>query len=196
MPALDPRAKLVAVATPLFAAKGYHAVTVREIARLGGVNLSMISYYFQGKEGLYRAVLEEQFAVLHKVAKIADVEAAGPIEKFEQYVRGAIARYRENPYLLSFYTGELTNPTPCFETIVKPAIKQVILMLQSFFSDGAAGGEFRELHPTATAITLAGMINFYFLLEPVTRELIPDWQERDEELTRHIMEIFQKGVVA
>lgn len=46
-------------AVSLFAIKGLDGVTVREIAELAKVNLSLISYYFGGKEGLYRSCIEE-----------------------------------------------------------------------------------------------------------------------------------------
>lgn len=191
----DCRTNLMRAALPLFAAKGLNGVSVREVAREAGVNLSMISYYFGGKEGLYAAVLTEQFAILHKVEEIDQLEI-DPLEKFELYVRAIVARYRENPYLLKFYASELTNPTACFEAIVRPAIKGAIQVLLETFSEGFSHEQFREgLHPTDTILALAGMINFYFLLEPAIGDLIDHSPERDEELIRHIMDVFRKGIL-
>jgi TetR/AcrR family transcriptional regulator len=191
----DCRGALIAATTPLFAAKGFNGVSVRELAKAAGVNISMISYYFGGKEGLYAAVLNEQFATLKRVVEIKSM-AADPIRKFELYVRATVTRYRKNPYLLRFYTSELTNPTPCFETIVKPAIKSVVQILIETFSEGLSHEKFREgLDPTDTVLALAGMINFYFLLEPATHELVDHSAGRDEELIRHIMDIFTRGIL-
>ena len=191
----DCRATLIAAAAPLFAEKGYNGVSVRELAKSAGFNLSMISYYFGGKEGLYAAVLNEQFATLKRVAEIKHMET-DPLKRFELYVRATVARYRKNPYLLRFYTSELTNPTPCFETIVKPAIKGVVQILLETFSEGLSHEQFRKgLDPTDTVLALAGMINFYFLLEPATAELVDHAPERDEELIRHIMDIFSRGIL-
>lgn len=191
----DSRTRLIKVATPLFAEKGFKGVNLREIAGVAGINVSMISYYFGGKEGLYGAVLNEQFASLQRVSDIAQLDVE-PVRKFELYVRETVARYRQNPYLLRFYTSELTNPTPCFATIVKPAIQGVVQNLQKFFAEGLSHHQFRDgLDPTDTAIALAGMINFYFVLEPATAELVDHSPERDEELTGHIMDIFTKGVL-
>jgi TetR/AcrR family transcriptional regulator len=191
----DCRDNLIAVATPLFAMKGLNGVSVREVARAAGVNLAMISYYFDGKEGLYAAVLTEQFAIPGKLDEIEQMET-NAVKKFELYVRATVSRYRKNPYLLRFYTSELTNPTASFETIIKPAIKRVVKMLLTTFSNGLSHEEFREgLNPADTALALAGMINFYFLLEPATSELVDHSPERDEELIRHIMDIFSRGVL-
>jgi TetR/AcrR family transcriptional regulator len=192
----DCRVKLIEVATPLFAEKGFNGVSVREVARAAGVNLSMISYYFGGKEGLYGEVLNEQFATLKGVDLLLETDA-DPVRKFEFYVRATVARYRKNPYLLRFYTSELTNPTPCFETIVKPAIKRVVQILIDTFTEGLSHERFRKgLDPVDTVLALAGMINFYFLLEPATAELVDHAQERDEQLIRNMMDIFTLGILA
>jgi TetR/AcrR family transcriptional regulator len=189
------RDNLITAAIPLFAAKGLNGVSVREVASAAGVNLSMISYYFGGKEGLYAAVLTAQFAVLGKLEEIEQMEI-DTLLKFELYVRATVSRYRKNPYLIRFYTSELTNPTACFETIIKPAIKRVVQMLLDTFADGLSHKKFRDgLNPADTVLALAGMINFYFLLEPATAELVDHAPERDEELIRHIMDIFTRGVL-
>ncbi len=191
----DCRENIITAAIPLFAAKGLNGVSVRELAGAADVNLSMISYYFGGKEGLYSAVLTEQFAVLGKLEEIEQMEI-DTLQKFELYVRATVSRYRKNPYLLRFYTSELTNPTACFETIVKPAIKKVVQMLLDTFTNGLSHEKFRDnLDPADTVIALAGMINFYFLLEPATAELVDHSPDRDEKLIRHIMDIFTRGVL-
>ena len=191
----DCRANIISATTPLFAEKGLNGVGVRELTTAAGVNISMISYYFGGKNGLYAAVLNEQFATLKAIAELKVMDA-DPMEKFELYVRATVARYRENPYLLRLYTSELTNPTPCFETIVKPAIRGVVQTLLDTFSEGLSHERFRQgLNPTDTVLALAGMINFYFLLEPVTGEMVDHAPEHDEDLIRRIMDIFGRGIL-
>jgi AcrR family transcriptional regulator len=57
-PEADTREKLLRAATALFAEKGFDGATVKEIAEQAGVNISLISYHFNGKEGVFRACLE------------------------------------------------------------------------------------------------------------------------------------------
>lgn len=51
------RAKLCEVGLKLFAEKGFDGVSTRDLAKAAGVNISLISYYFGGKEGLYKQVI-------------------------------------------------------------------------------------------------------------------------------------------
>lgn len=53
------KADILKHARTLFAKKGYEAVSVREIAKESGQNISMISYYFGSKEGLYKQILSD-----------------------------------------------------------------------------------------------------------------------------------------
>jgi AcrR family transcriptional regulator len=49
----DPKTRLLHTAGEIFAEKGYHAATVREICQKAEVNIASVSYYFGDKEGLY-----------------------------------------------------------------------------------------------------------------------------------------------
>ncbi len=64
--------KITRIASSLFYQKGFQGTSVRDIAKEADVNLSAISYYFKGKQGLlehtvtsyfedYLAVLEAAF---------------------------------------------------------------------------------------------------------------------------------------
>jgi len=53
------RERLLEAATKLFAANGLEGTSTRDIAKAAEVNISLISYYFGGKEGLYKAVIFE-----------------------------------------------------------------------------------------------------------------------------------------
>jgi AcrR family transcriptional regulator len=55
----DARQDLLQAGKVLFARNGLGGTTVRDLASEAGVNLSMVSYHFGGKEGLYRACIEE-----------------------------------------------------------------------------------------------------------------------------------------
>ncbi|MEA2626556.1 MAG: TetR/AcrR family transcriptional regulator, regulator of cefoperazone and chloramphenicol [Candidatus Binatota bacterium] len=56
------RDRLLAAASELFAAKGFHATTVREIADRARVNLASGHYHYGSKRALYLEVLRAQFA--------------------------------------------------------------------------------------------------------------------------------------
>lgn len=58
------RARLVKAALDCFLADEYHRVTTRRIAEKAGANVSMIRYYFGGKEGLFEEMIRETLSPL------------------------------------------------------------------------------------------------------------------------------------
>lgn len=71
--AAERKASILAVAKVLFADKGYHGVSVDEIAKRLGVSPAVLYQHFDSKEALYEAVLDEIS------------------EKRESYVKAALA---------------------------------------------------------------------------------------------------------
>jgi len=72
------RERILDAAEELFADKGLHGVSTREITRQAGANLSSINYYFGGKQGLILAVLTRRLAPLgqKRLTALSQVEAS------------------------------------------------------------------------------------------------------------------------
>lgn len=190
----DYRTSLISTATRLFAESGLNGVSVRELSAEAGVSISMISYYFGGKDGLYSSVLQEQFACFEYMQTIKEKNAE-PLDKIEEYIRWSIQRNRDYPFLLRYYTSELTNPTRYFNAIVQPALEKALHILIEIIKEGIDSKRFREeLNPEDTALAMAGMVNYYFLSTLATQGFVNHSPERDEELIRHYMDIFTKGL--
>jgi AcrR family transcriptional regulator len=54
----ETRMRILRTALQVFAAEGYDGASTRLLAHRAGVNLPALQYYFGGKEGLYRAVID------------------------------------------------------------------------------------------------------------------------------------------
>lgn len=73
--AQDPEARrrILQAAETRFAEQEYSSTSVRAIAQAAGVTVPVIYYYFDSKEGLYRAVIEAGFAQLADLLEKASV---------------------------------------------------------------------------------------------------------------------------
>ena len=54
----ETRARIISAAMHLFGEKGYEAASTRDIAAAAGVNAPALQYYFDNKEGVFRACIE------------------------------------------------------------------------------------------------------------------------------------------
>jgi AcrR family transcriptional regulator len=108
----EPRQRILKAAVSLFAKKGFAGVGVREIARVAGVNIAMISYYYEGKVGVLKSIIEEYFTRFH--LSIAGMDFAS--QSREDNVRELIGRMidfvRENTELAMVMYNELPLDIP------------------------------------------------------------------------------------
>ncbi|MDR3564327.1 MAG: TetR family transcriptional regulator [Negativicutes bacterium] len=191
----DAQAKLIAAATPLFAQKGFTAVTIRELAEAAEVNVAAISYYFGGKEALYQAVLEGQIIPLSQVLRLTEGSLPlPPEERLAVYAKNIASIHRQRPYFVRIMLSELTNPTNCLEIVVR-YIEPVYQFLYAALQDGVRDGHFKpDLDIGHAVLSLVGILNFYFIGQPVARKFLPMSEHSDIAYTEQAFAIFLNGV--
>src|SRR5437867_7995899 len=80
------RAAILKAAVREFAQEGVAGARTDAIARAAGVNKALLYYYFEGKEGLYRAVLDQVFGGVRAAIHTALSQKLSPREKLVSYV--------------------------------------------------------------------------------------------------------------
>lgn len=58
--------RILDAAEQLFAKRGFHGVSVRDITQTAGVDVALVSYHFGGKRALFTAVFERRAEVLNR----------------------------------------------------------------------------------------------------------------------------------
>jgi TetR/AcrR family transcriptional regulator len=191
----DTADKIIDTAIPLFAKKGFVAVTIREVADAAQINSSAISYYFKGKEGLYQAVLEKIFLPVAKLLQTVETtNRMRPIERLTIYAHNISTIHHERPSLARFVHSELANPTSCGETIIKKYISQLYQFVYLSLREGVDIGEFApDLNLSHAAVSLAGIMNFYFLITPLVEDILMT-EQSGEEYTTQALRIYLDGI--
>lgn len=117
------------VAGPLFARKGFEGATVREIVEAAGVNIAAVNYYFQGKQGLYNAVLTEAYAKLLAATRVeqASDDSLVPVDAdrarvhLTNFIAGMVERALSNQqphWLFAIMMREMVAPTQALDQMV------------------------------------------------------------------------------
>ncbi|MFC2130140.1 TetR/AcrR family transcriptional regulator [Bacteroidota bacterium] len=63
----EAKQRILDASIKLFGQRGFSAVGVREIAKEANVNISMISYYYEGKVGILKEIIILYFATMGKI---------------------------------------------------------------------------------------------------------------------------------
>lgn len=128
----EPKQRIIEAATELFAQKGYAAVGVREIAREADVNISMISYYFGGKVGLLKSIIERFFLAFKDTFLQAFNPETGFEENNKKLGRAIVELFRTNTSLTKIGLIELPNEVPEITAFKTAKIMEMFTWLGSF----------------------------------------------------------------
>ena len=93
----DTPERLIRAGIVLFAKHGYDGTSVKQIAEHAGVNVSLVSYHFNGKEGLYRACFEH----------FGREKLMGPVRILQQVSSKEELRIRLNLFLEEFWSTNI-----------------------------------------------------------------------------------------
>ncbi|MBP2630205.1 MAG: yttP 3 [Firmicutes bacterium] len=191
----DSRTKLIEAAIPLFGAKGLAGVSIRELAEVANVNSALISYHFGGKDGLYLGALEALFSPATTLLDAFENLEAVPPERIMYYAKAVLAAHKKNPYLMRFVHNEMTNPTFALKIVVEKYISRIYQFVYQAFADGVQEGYFNaDLDPTYATISLAGIMNFYFIMRPITKEFLAVNIDHDDKYVNQAVNIYLNGV--
>lgn len=91
-----PKGRILETAIALFAKRGYDAVGVREIAEKADVNISMISYYFNGKIGILTAIFDKFHNQYHETIVDAIDDNQSPEDCIQSIIYNIIDFVKDN----------------------------------------------------------------------------------------------------
>jgi AcrR family transcriptional regulator len=127
----NPRERIYKTAVTLFSRYGYAAVGVRDIVMKANVNISMISYYYGGKIGILREIIERFFdGYIRRVASIdAASQPAGDI--IQAIFRNIVAYIRVNTREAIIVFGELPHDVPEIIEMKRNKIRQLVNIMKA-----------------------------------------------------------------
>jgi AcrR family transcriptional regulator len=150
-PRPDRRQAILLAAEKLFAQRGYHAVTIRQIAIEAGVPLALVGYYFGQKHELFEAIFDHWSPTIdERLSGLqAAVGAGGPdllrriVDAFVQPVLRMRASAEGEFYAL-LVARELSYASPEADRVLRrhfdPLAHAYILALQSALPHAGVGG--------------------------------------------------------
>lgn len=191
------RMKILEAATRLFADKGFAAVSIRDVTDAAVVNVSAISYYFSGKEGLYQAVLEEQLAPIEeRIALAREREFPTPVDRLRYYTENVAWIHIQRPLLSRFIIGEVLFPTQTGRAIIEEHLSRAFLFLQESLREGVDAGAFLpNLNIAYSAVSLVAVLNFFFHAKPLFQKFVSLPENVGREYPLHALETFLYGIL-
>jgi AcrR family transcriptional regulator len=160
-------------AESLFAARGYAATTLRDVARAVGLRNPSLYNHFDGKEALYAAVLERGIRPVFETlmrSVMHEEEAEAQARLLEEVMailarRPALARLVQHEALAG---GE--HLTPMLREWIRPVFAQARALIEA----QGRGGRWRPEQVPHLILAMYQVMVGYFTIAPLYRELTGD----------------------
>ena len=162
------RDKILDVAEPLFARRGFEGVGMREVADAAGLGKSSLFHHFRSKAQLYLAVLERALARIEDRCAAA---LAGPgsalarLDRWTDALVEALAEHEPSARLLlrALFEDDAFDAEAYAEgQAVERRIESMLAGITHLLHEGTTAGELRRASAAHTVQTLIGATVYHF----------------------------------
>jgi len=190
---LRQRDELLAAALELFSEKGYHNVSIHEIAQRAEFAVGTVYKFFKNKEDLYKALIMAKAAEYHRALKEALNGQKDVPSVLRDYVAAKAAFVVGGAATLRLYFAETRgasfNIKAGLDQDIRKLYDEIVVRLASVLAAGVKQKVFRKLDPYYMAVALEGITNAFLLC----------WLEDPERHSYEasiptMMDIFLRGV--
>jgi AcrR family transcriptional regulator len=157
------RQQIMDAAEKVFAAKGFSAATIENIAEEAELSPATLYLYFKNKDALYAFLNLKMLKVLvKKMEGVRDRKKLSPAEKIMALEKALYEVYQYDPLnvinVLRFQSSEeLKNLSPELATQIKDGARKYLRAIAGIFEDGVRKGSFLDRHPVAFADIVWGL---------------------------------------
>lgn len=155
----DKKNSILTCAEELFSELGYEGTSTRLIAKEAGANMSMISYYFGSKEGVFLEIMNKRLKEVREELDSINEDNIPSLQKLfkiiEQYARRILSNIRFHKMMHRELS--LSQRPEIFEKL-KDAMKENMQVIEKIIGDGIEDGSFRKVDKTMLVSTITGTI--------------------------------------
>lgn len=185
-------ARLIKVGEKLFAKKGFHGVTLREVAKEAKTNVASVHYHFGDKYKFYGAIFENFFSRIRDTISQAQMDGKDP--KAQVLMLNAIMQKNMEEYQdfnRMFSRALLNEGEPRLNAILKKTLKQNLKPLVDLLCGTTAGLTWKvaseKMAPRTLVFLMIAMNVYWTLFSPAYVNLFDDL-DRPKDLRQ---EVFQ-----
>ncbi|HTJ41094.1 MAG TPA: TetR/AcrR family transcriptional regulator [Kofleriaceae bacterium] len=148
----DKRERILDAAEHVFAAHGFFAAKVSEIAERAGVADGTIYLYFKNKDDLLISLFESRMERVNAHLASHVAKHTKPKEKLDAFIRAYLALVKEQPAAAEVLTVELRQSAKFMKgQPTNPKFAELLRLLATIVGEGQAAGVFTDAIPAPVA---------------------------------------------
>ncbi|HET8668722.1 MAG TPA: TetR/AcrR family transcriptional regulator [Terriglobales bacterium] len=181
-------ARILDAALKLFSQRGYEGTSTREICELAGITKPTLYYFFESKEGVYRALVRTAFEEYEEIVESGLSTPGGLREKLKKVAELEFERTRAKPELVRFVFSLVYSVNSPFVQVVQTFHETMVARLHEAVSHATRAGEFSPGDVNVRMTVLIGA-----LVEAISNYLITGKPRLTRELAHSIIDTVLDG---
>lgn len=161
------RREILSAALALFSEKGYHNVSMHEIAKRAEFSVGTLYQFFKNKEDLYKALIMENALQYHDTLNAILCQEDDFLTILDRYIATKAKIFADNLPTVRLYLGETHGVAFSLRAGLDQEIRKLydetVKNLSSLIERGIREGIIRDLNPYYLAVALEGLINTFLL---------------------------------
>ena len=145
----------------IFAEKGYHSTSMRDISRETGVSLSGLYYYCKSKEELLFLIQDNCFGRVHERLEERLKETASPLEKLRVVIENHLSFFAANMAEMKVLSHEADSLAGEMYSHVSGRKQQYTRLVRNILAE-VQRDERRKIDLTVATYALFGMMNWIY----------------------------------
>lgn len=186
---LERAAQIKDTVSRLFAEKGYHATSMRDVGNEIGMSKSSMYNYFKSKEDILFHLMND--AMDEALETLRDICRAdhSPEEKLNAVLDFYACYYAGDQDRLTLLVNELPSLSGEHQEIIKRKDRDYVKLIRSILDELTEAGQMKAIHPTVATFAFFGMVHYTIKWYKKEGVVSPG------ELARFFVEIFTKGIL-
>ncbi len=160
MPYDDRREHLLSTAAQVFAKCGFHATTMRDLARATGMSLAGMYHYVTGKDELLYQIQERCFTRVTKGAIGAVAEGVDATDRLDRFIRHHVIFFAEHMNEMKVLSHEAESLTTKHRKKIDRLKRRYVDLLLKLIQDTGACPP--QLDERVATYALFGMMNWIY----------------------------------
>lgn len=188
------RTQILDAATTVFAEKGFHGATIKDIARQAGIADGTIYTYFAGKNEVLLAILNRLNETTEREQQFAQGSEQDVRSFFRAYLQQRIALLWPNAEVFRAVLPEMLVNTELRDLYYQQVLAPTFAVGEQFFQAQSGHERLRSIDISLTLRAIASTVLGLLLLQLLgDQEVAQRWEELPEVLTTLIFDGLKPG---
>jgi AcrR family transcriptional regulator len=188
--AADRKAEIRNKAAEVFAEKGFHRASIRDVAKASNMSLAGLYYYYRGKDEILFDIQHEAFGHLLESHAEALAGVKDPEEKLQRVIEAHLEFFASNIPQMKVISHESEALEDKFGEMVGEQRRRYVRLVRGILDEIGAQHPLRDVPTSVAVFFLFGMMNWVYTWYDEKRD------GTAADLARAVRTIFLRGILA